>query len=74
MINKNDRLKAGLQPLLAKTLENPLAHRIAKEFPRIGGETNIDRSLFRSVGVVGRMGEMPTVETSFVNVLPFGVF
>jgi DNA-binding CsgD family transcriptional regulator len=37
MINKNDRLKAGLQPLLAKTLENALAHRIAKEFPRIGG-------------------------------------
>jgi len=25
MINKNDRLKAGLQPLLAKTLENALA-------------------------------------------------
>ena len=37
MINKNDRLKAGLQPLLAKTLENALAHSIAKEFPRIGG-------------------------------------
>ena len=37
MINKNDRLKAGLQPLLAKTLENALAHRIAEEFPRIGG-------------------------------------
>jgi len=36
MINKNDRLKAGLQPLLAKTLENALAHSIAKEFPRIG--------------------------------------
>jgi len=37
VINKNDRLKAGLQPLLAKTLENALAHSIAKEFPRIGG-------------------------------------
>jgi len=37
MINKNDRLKAGLQPLLSKTLENALAHRIAEEFPRIGG-------------------------------------
>ena len=37
MISKNDRLKAGLKPLLAKTLENSLAHRIAKEFPRIGG-------------------------------------
>jgi len=37
MISKNDRLKAGLRPLLAKTLENSLAHRIAKEFPRIGG-------------------------------------
>ena len=37
MIAKNDRLKAGLKPLMAKTLENNLAHRIAKEFPRIGG-------------------------------------
>lgn len=37
MINKTDSLKVGLQPLLAKTLENALAHRIAKEFPRIGG-------------------------------------
>jgi len=37
MINKTDSLKAGLQPLLAKTLENALAHRISKEFPRIGG-------------------------------------
>jgi len=37
MINKTDSLKAGLRPLLAKTLENALSHRIAKEFPRIGG-------------------------------------
>ncbi len=37
MINKTDRVKAGLEPLLAKTLENALAHRIEKEFPRIGG-------------------------------------
>ncbi len=37
MIKKNDRLKAGLKPLLAKTLENSLAHSISKEFPRIGG-------------------------------------
>jgi DNA-binding CsgD family transcriptional regulator len=37
MIDKNDRLKPGLQPLLAKSLENALAHRIAVEFPRIGG-------------------------------------
>ena len=37
MINKTDHLKAGLQPLMAKTLENALAHRIEKEFPRIGG-------------------------------------
>jgi DNA-binding CsgD family transcriptional regulator len=37
MIDKTDRLKAGLQPLMAKTLENALAHRVAKEFPRIGG-------------------------------------
>jgi len=37
MIKKTDSLRAGLKPLLAKTLENALAHRIAKEFPRIGG-------------------------------------
>ena len=37
MINKKDSLKAGLRPLMAKTLENALSHRIAKEFPRIGG-------------------------------------
>jgi len=37
MIKKTDSLKAGLKPLLAKTLENALSHRIAKEFPRIGG-------------------------------------
>jgi DNA-binding CsgD family transcriptional regulator len=34
---KTDHLRAGLAPLQDKTLENALAHRIAKEFPRIGG-------------------------------------
>ena len=37
MIKKADSLQMGLKPLLAKTLENALSHRIAKEFPRIGG-------------------------------------
>lgn len=37
MLKKTDSTKAGYQPLLAKTLENALAHRISKEFPRIGG-------------------------------------
>jgi hypothetical protein len=37
MIKKADSLQIGLRPLLAKTLENALSHRIAKEFPRIGG-------------------------------------
>jgi len=37
MIKKADPIKAGFKPLLAKTLENALAHRISKEFPRIGG-------------------------------------
>jgi len=38
MMNKKyDPLKSGLRPLLAKTLQNALSHRIAKEFPRIGG-------------------------------------
>jgi DNA-binding CsgD family transcriptional regulator len=37
MLKKTDSTRAGFQPLLAKTLENALAHRISKEFPRIGG-------------------------------------
>ena len=37
MGNQTDRLTAGIRPILDKTLENALAHRIAKEFPRIGG-------------------------------------
>jgi hypothetical protein len=37
MSNKIDRLKAGIRPLLDKTLENALSRRIAEEFPRIGG-------------------------------------
>ena len=37
MISKKNPLKVGLGALLAKTLENALAHRIEKEFPRIGG-------------------------------------
>ena len=37
MIKKYDPIKAGMRPLLAKTLQNALSHRIAKEFPRIGG-------------------------------------
>ena len=37
MGSKTDHLRAGLLPLQDKTLENALAHRIAKEFPRIGG-------------------------------------
>ena len=37
MINKSDSLRGGLLPLLDRTLENALAYRIEKEFPRIGG-------------------------------------
>ena len=37
MIKKYDPIKAGMRPLLAKTLQNALSHRIAQEFPRIGG-------------------------------------
>jgi DNA-binding CsgD family transcriptional regulator len=37
MISKKNPLRVGLGALLAKTLENALAHRIEKEFPRIGG-------------------------------------
>jgi hypothetical protein len=37
MIKKYDPLKSGMRPLLAKTLQNALSHRIAQEFPRIGG-------------------------------------
>ena len=37
MLKKTDILSASLRPLLDKTLENALAYRIKKEFPRIGG-------------------------------------
>ncbi len=37
MANKADSLRSSLRPLLDKTLENALSHRIEKEFPRIGG-------------------------------------
>jgi DNA-binding CsgD family transcriptional regulator len=37
MGNRSDRLTAGIRPILDKTLENALAHRIAREFPRMGG-------------------------------------
>jgi hypothetical protein len=37
MIRKTDPLCNCLRPLLDKTLENALAYRIKKEFPRIGG-------------------------------------
>ena len=37
MVNKTDSLRSSLRPLLDKTLENALSHRIEKEFPRIGG-------------------------------------
>ena len=37
MLKKTDVRSASLRPLLDKTLENALAYRIAKEFPRIGG-------------------------------------
>ena len=37
MLSKKNRLRVGLVALMAKTLENALAHKIEKEFPRIGG-------------------------------------
>lgn len=37
MGSKTDHCRKGLLPLKDKTLENALAHRIGKEFPRIGG-------------------------------------
>ena len=37
MLSKRNPLRVGLGALLAKTLENALAHKIEKEFPRIGG-------------------------------------
>ena len=36
-MSKPDPLKKCFAPLKSKTLENALAHRIAQEFPRIGG-------------------------------------
>jgi hypothetical protein len=37
MGHQSDRLTAGIRPIIDKTLENALAHRIAREFPRMGG-------------------------------------
>ena len=37
MSTKPDFLKKKFGPLRDKTIENALAHRIFKEFPRIGG-------------------------------------
>lgn len=37
MSSQPDFLRKKFEPLLAKTLESALAHRIATEFPRIGG-------------------------------------
>ena len=37
MSTKPDFLKKKFGPLRDKTIENALAHRISKEFPRIGG-------------------------------------
>ena len=45
MLSKKNPLRVGLGALLAKKLENALAHKIEKEFPRIGRE---DRAMLRS--------------------------
>ena len=37
MSSKPDFIRKKFGPLRAKTLRNALAHRIVKEFPRIGG-------------------------------------
>ena len=37
MSSKPDFIRKKFGPLREKTLRNALAHRIAKEFPRIGG-------------------------------------
>jgi hypothetical protein len=41
MSQQSDRLTAGIRPILDKTLENALAHRIAREFPRMGGPGSV---------------------------------
>ena len=35
---KVDPLRKSFAPMLDKTLKNALAHRMAQDFPRIGGE------------------------------------
>ena len=41
MGKQSDRLTASLRPIVDKTLENALAHRIAREFPRMGGPGSV---------------------------------
>lgn len=38
MIRKVDPLRKSFAPMLEKTLKNALSHRMAQDFPRIGGE------------------------------------
>jgi hypothetical protein len=54
MISKIDYLRKHFAPMLNKTLKIALSHRIAKEFPRIGGERICDLCADLILEVVGQ--------------------
>jgi DNA-binding NarL/FixJ family response regulator len=61
MISKNDYLRKHFAPILNKSLKIALSHRIAKEFPRIGGERICDLCADLILEVVGQ--HMRTTES-----------
>jgi hypothetical protein len=61
MISKNDYLGRRFAPMLNKTLKIALSHRIAKEFPRIGGDRMCDLCAEVVLEVVGQ--HMRTAES-----------
>jgi hypothetical protein len=54
MISKNDYLRKRFAPMLNKSLKIALSHRIAKEFPRIGGDRMCDLCAEVVLEVVGQ--------------------
>jgi len=68
MLSKKNPLRVGLGALLAKTLENALAHKIEKEFPRIGRE---DRAMLRSNLSARSMPEDGQEHVLYHMLLPF---
>jgi DNA-binding CsgD family transcriptional regulator len=61
MIAKSDQLRRRFSPMLCKSLKIALSHRIAKEFPRIGGDRICELCAEMVLEVVGQ--HMRTAES-----------